>query len=70
MRPTSRLRQLLARDGILSVPGVYDTLTARVAERVGFEATYMTGAGISNARVGVPAAPPAPLRSGPRPVYP
>lgn len=54
MKPTTRLRQLLQRPRILVVPGAYDALTARVVDRVGFEAVYMTGAGISNAMVGVP----------------
>lgn len=54
MKPTTRLRQLLQRPRILVVPGAYDALTARVVDRVGFEAVYTTGAGISNAMVGVP----------------
>ncbi len=54
MKPATRLRQLLQRPRILVVPGAYDALTARVVDRVGFEAVYMTGAGISNAMVGVP----------------
>lgn len=54
MKRTTHLRQLLKRTQILPVPGAYDALTARVVERVGFEAVYMTGAGIANAIVGVP----------------
>ena len=49
-----RLRELLARDEILMVPGVYDALTAKMAELCGFEAVYMTGAGTVNAQLGMP----------------
>lgn len=54
MKPTTRFRQRLQQDRIVVIPGAYDALMARVVERVGFEAVYMTGAGISNAMVGVP----------------
>src|SRR4029078_364984 len=37
----------LARPPILIVPGVYDALTALIAERAGFEALYVSGAGIA-----------------------
>lgn len=54
MRRTTRLRQLLDREGILVLPGAYDALSALVAERVGFEAVYITGAGVSSALAGLP----------------
>jgi 2-methylisocitrate lyase-like PEP mutase family enzyme len=44
-----RLRGLLARDGIVVAPGVYDGITARAVERAGFQAAYMTGAGTAAA---------------------
>lgn len=50
----TRFRELLARDEILMVPGVYDALTARMAQRCGFDAVYMTGAGTVNAQLGLP----------------
>ncbi|KAK1757920.1 Phosphoenolpyruvate/pyruvate domain-protein [Echria macrotheca] len=51
----ARLRELLARkDDILVCPGVYDGLTARIALRDGFECLYMTGAGTSMSRLGMP----------------
>ena len=53
-KPTQRLRELLARDQILVVPGAYDGLTARLIEEAGFEAVYMSGAGVSFARLGRP----------------
>jgi hypothetical protein len=47
MRPTTRLRQLLARDEILVAPGAWDGLSARLVARAGFEAVYATGGGIA-----------------------
>jgi 2-methylisocitrate lyase-like PEP mutase family enzyme len=38
----------------LLLPGVYDALSARLAATAGFEAVYVTGAGLANARFGVP----------------
>ncbi|HWD23528.1 MAG TPA: oxaloacetate decarboxylase [Burkholderiales bacterium] len=54
MRPTTQLRQLLARPGALMAPGVADALNARLVQRHGFEAVYMTGAGTSAVRLGMP----------------
>lgn len=54
MRPTTRLRQLLAREKILVAPGAYDALVAKIIAKVGFEAIYMTGAGISYTCLGTP----------------
>jgi 2-methylisocitrate lyase-like PEP mutase family enzyme len=53
MRATTRLRELL-RSTPLIVPGCYDALSARVLERVGFPAVYMTGYGTSLALLGLP----------------
>jgi 2-methylisocitrate lyase-like PEP mutase family enzyme len=53
MRATIRLRELL-RTAPLIVPGCYDALSARVLERVGFPAVYMTGYGTSLALLGLP----------------
>ncbi|HEU4370912.1 MAG TPA: isocitrate lyase/PEP mutase family protein [Methylomirabilota bacterium] len=53
MRATTRLRQLLT-DVPLLVPGCYDALSARVLERAGFPAVYMTGYGTSLALLGLP----------------
>ncbi len=54
MKPTTKLRQLLAAPGIIVAPGAYDCLTAKIIEREGFPAVYMTGAGTSVSRLGVP----------------
>lgn len=47
------LRDLLARETVLA-PGVYDALTARLAEIAGFEVVYLTGAGVSYTQLGKP----------------
>ena len=46
-KPTSRLRELLAADGLIVAPFILNALHARIAESVGFNAVYMTGAGTS-----------------------
>ncbi|KAF8201307.1 methylisocitrate lyase-like protein [Mycena galopus ATCC 62051] len=48
------LRELLARDEILVLPGVYDGISARIALSEGFSALYMTGAGTSASVLGQP----------------
>ncbi|MBI1201193.1 MAG: carboxyvinyl-carboxyphosphonate phosphorylmutase [Rhodopseudomonas sp.] len=48
------LRTRLARPPILIAPGVYDPLTALIAEQAGFEALYVSGAAIAYARLGRP----------------
>jgi 2-methylisocitrate lyase-like PEP mutase family enzyme len=53
MRVTTRLRELL-RSTPLIVPGCYDALSAKVLERAGFPAVYMTGYGTSLALLGLP----------------
>ncbi len=44
----------LSRPPIVVAPGVYDALTALIAERAGFEALYVSGAGIASSRLGRP----------------
>ncbi len=44
----------LAHPPILIAPGVYDALTALIAARAGFEALYVSGAGIAYSRLGRP----------------
>jgi 2-methylisocitrate lyase-like PEP mutase family enzyme len=46
------LRKRLEEERILLAPGVYDALTALIAEQAGFEALYLTGAGIAYTRLG------------------
>jgi 2-methylisocitrate lyase-like PEP mutase family enzyme len=53
MRATTRLRQLLTSTPLV-VPGCYDAMSAKVLERAGFPAVYMTGYGTSLALLGLP----------------
>jgi 2,3-dimethylmalate lyase len=48
------LRQRLSRAEILVAPGAYDALTARLIEASGFEAVYLSGAGVSYTALGQP----------------
>jgi 2-methylisocitrate lyase-like PEP mutase family enzyme len=47
---TAQLRKLLDRPEMLLAPFVYDGLQAKIAERTGFAAVYMTGFGTAAAR--------------------
>jgi len=49
-----RLRTLLAEDTVLKAPGIYDGLSARLVERAGFDAAFISGAGIAFSRFGRP----------------
>jgi 2-methylisocitrate lyase-like PEP mutase family enzyme len=53
MTQARRFRELMRRDGMVVAPGAYDCITARLIERAGFDAVYMTGAGTA-ARFGYP----------------
>ncbi|GAA5525460.1 2,3-dimethylmalate lyase [Microbulbifer aestuariivivens] len=48
------LRKLLEAKTVLSVPGVYDGLSARLVELAGFKAAFLSGACLSFARFGRP----------------
>jgi 2,3-dimethylmalate lyase len=46
--------QLEDRNKIIVLPGVFDALSAKIAERVGFDAIFQTGYGSSAALLGMP----------------
>ncbi len=48
------MRERLSRPSLLLAPGVYDALTALLAEQAGFEAIYLSGANIAYTRLGRP----------------
>lgn len=48
------LRSHLATDRCLAAPGAADCLTARLVEKAGFGAVYMTGLGATAVRLGTP----------------
>src|SRR5216117_396703 len=53
MSKSKRLRELIAKGAVL-LPGVPNAAIARQAERTGFDAVYISGAGMANATAGLP----------------
>ncbi|MDH6166341.1 2-methylisocitrate lyase-like PEP mutase family enzyme [Variovorax boronicumulans] len=52
--PKKALRRLAeARRGVL-LPGAFNAMSARIVEDLGFEAIYITGAGVTNMYLGLP----------------
>src|ERR1044071_1855318 len=54
MNAASRLRALLARPGLLVMPGCHDAMSARLIEEAGFELAFMSGFAVSAARLAMP----------------
>ena len=54
-KPTagSQFRTLLST-GFVTLPGVYNAITAKLARQAGFDALYLSGAGVTNATTGYP----------------
>jgi len=50
----NRLKTLLQRDSILVVPAAFDMVSAKIIEKVGFEAVYLSGFGQSASHLGLP----------------
>ncbi|MBX6329903.1 MAG: isocitrate lyase/phosphoenolpyruvate mutase family protein, partial [Pseudolabrys sp.] len=48
------LRERLQHPPIVVAPGIYDPLTALIAEKVGFDVLYVSGAAIAYTRLGRP----------------
>ncbi len=53
MTTAKRLRELIA-NGCVAMPGVFNASMGRLVERAGFDAVYISGAGLCNATAGVP----------------
>ena len=51
--PGSQFRDAL-RDGCVAIPGVFNALTARMAQRAGFKALYQSGAALSAGLAAIP----------------
>lgn len=49
-----RLRRLLAEGKFVAAPGVFEMITARIAENIGFDAVYVTGYGTVASHLGLP----------------
>lgn len=54
MKPTTQIRQLLAADQPLLIPGAYDGASARVVHALGHAAVYLTGFGMEASLLGMP----------------
>ena len=54
MSAGARLRALLAQEDCLVTPGIYDALSARIAEHAGFSALAISGFGVEAALLGKP----------------
>ncbi|MGQ3165326.1 MAG: isocitrate lyase/PEP mutase family protein [Hydrogenophaga sp.] len=54
MNPASQLRGLLQAGEIVMAPGAPDSITARLVQKAGFPAVYMTGFGATASRLGTP----------------
>lgn len=51
---TERMHALLKGEGIVLAPGCWDALTGLLVEQAGFDAAYVSGAGIAYTRLGRP----------------
>ncbi len=54
MSAANHLRNLLNNPGIITMPGCYDALSAKLIERAGFRGAFMGGFAVSAARIGMP----------------
>ena len=54
MSATDKLKDLLNKPGIITLPGCYDAMSAKLVERAGFLGTFMSGFMVSAARIGMP----------------
>lgn len=54
MRSAERFRALVNTPGVVQIPGCYDCITAKMVEKSGFPAVYLTGSGISLALTAQP----------------
>lgn len=54
LKPGARLRSALKKESPLQVVGVINAYCALLAQRAGFRALYLSGAGVANASYGLP----------------
>ena len=54
MSATDKLKDLLNKPGIITLPGCYDAMSAKLIERAGFSGTFMSGFMVSAVRIGMP----------------
>lgn len=48
-RMTTVLREMISSPGVIAAPGIYDRITARIAERIGFRALNLPGSALGYA---------------------
>jgi methylisocitrate lyase len=48
LKASDRLRALIRKSDVIIVPGVFNAITARLAQRVGFQALYFSGGALAN----------------------
>jgi len=51
---SSSLARRLRQPGLITAPGVFDLISAKIADRLGFDALYMTGYGTVASHLGYP----------------
>lgn len=51
---TKKLSTRFKEPGLISAPGVFDMISARIADAMGFDALYMTGYGVVASHLGLP----------------
>lgn len=54
MKKTTLFKKLIEAEEILIAPGIFDGITARLVQAMGFKSGTISGAGISNSRLGKP----------------
>jgi 2,3-dimethylmalate lyase len=51
---TMKLRERLTKPGTISLPGIFDMVSLKLADAMGFDALYMTGFGVVASHLGLP----------------
>ncbi|UUX50453.1 isocitrate lyase/PEP mutase family protein [Nisaea acidiphila] len=54
MKQAKALRERLAGERILTIPGCFDAMSAKLVEKAGFEAAYVSGYAVSATQIGLP----------------
>ena len=54
MNKTKQLRNLLNKDEFIMIPGIYDCITARYAEKAGFKCIFLSGGSLAYSKLGLP----------------
>nr|VFJ49335.1 MAG: 2-Methylisocitrate lyase, PEP mutase family [Candidatus Kentron sp. DK] len=52
--PSTRIHRILEEHGSLSFPGVYDTLSAKIAQQIGFPMVFVSGYAVAATAIGQP----------------